>query len=218
MGQRHEHRRLAGRLVIATHNAGKLAEIRDLLGSFGVEVTSVGELGLPVPEETGTTFEQNARIKAMAAVASTGLACLADDSGLCVEALDGEPGVYTADWGGPTRDWDLAMRRVEDRLQACGATAPEHRRAEFVSVLSLVWPDGHAEDFVGRAAGTLVWPPRGAEGHGYDPMFLPDGFTQTFGEMTSAQKHGDRDGGPGLSHRARSFGALAAACLRHGEG
>lgn len=206
-------RRLTGKLVIATHNAGKLQEVRELIGPFGVDVTSVGELGLPVPEETGTTFEQNARIKALAAVAATGLPALADDSGICVAALDGAPGVYTADWGGPNRDWQLAMQRVEDELGVRGAEAPDERRAEFVSVLSLVWPDGHAEEFLGRAAGTLVWPPRGENGHGYDPMFQPDGFDQTFGEMTPVQKHGDRDKAPGLSHRAKSFAAFAAACL-----
>jgi XTP/dITP diphosphohydrolase len=199
-------RRLTGRLVLATHNAGKLAEFRGLMAPFGVEVTSAGELGLPAPAETGTTFSENARIKALAALASTGLPALADDSGLCVEALDGAPGVYTADWTGPDRDWDVGMGRVEAELQARSATRPDQRRASFVSLLALVWPDGHTEEFEGRADGHLVWPPRGVRGHGYDPMFQPDGSALTFAEMPEAQKNTS-------SHRARSFEKLAAACL-----
>jgi XTP/dITP diphosphohydrolase len=206
-------RLLTGRLVLATHNAGKLDEMRDLLRTYGVDVTSAGELGLPVPEETGTTFVENARIKALAAVAATGLPALADDSGLCVAALDGAPGVHTADWGGPRRDWSLAMNRVEQQLQMRGARSAELRRAAFMATLCIAWPDGHEEIFVGQAVGHLVWPPRGAMGHGYDPMFQPDGFTQTFGEMTPEEKHGDRDGLPGLSHRAQAFGQFRAACL-----
>lgn len=208
------NRPLSGRLVLATHNAGKLAEMQDLMRPFGIEVTSAGALGLPVPDETGTTFIENARIKAHAAVAATGLPALADDSGLCVEALDGAPGVHTADWGGPQRDWNLAMQRVEDALRERGATTPERRRARFMATLCLAWPDGHEEIFEGSAEGTLVWPPRGERGHGYDPMFQPDGFPVTFGEMTAEEKHGMRDSGPGLSHRARSFGKLAVACLK----
>jgi XTP/dITP diphosphohydrolase len=199
-------RRLTGRLVLATHNRGKLDEFRALMAPLGIEVTSVGELGLPVPEETGETFRENALIKAMAAMAATGLPSLADDSGLCVEALGGEPGVHTADWAGPERDWPAAMARVEARLQAAKATTPAERRGTFVSYLCLVWPDGHTEEFEGRAAGTLVWPTRGAHGHGYDPMFQPDGSSVTFAEMAEAEKNR-------LSHRARSFAALAEACL-----
>jgi XTP/dITP diphosphohydrolase len=199
-------RKLLGRLVLATHNHGKLEEFRALMAPLGVEVTSVGALGLPVPEETGETFRENALIKAMAAMAATGLPSLADDSGLCVEALDGEPGVHTADWAGPERDWSAAMAKVEARLQAIGADVAAKRRATFVSTLCLVWPDGHTEEFEGRVCGTLVWPPRGALGHGYDPMFQPDGEARTFAEMAEAEKNL-------ISHRARSFGQLAAACL-----
>ena len=173
-------RRLAGRLVLATHNDGKLAEFRALVRPRGIEVTSVGELGLPSPEETGSTFAENARIKALAALSATELPCLADDSGLCVDALDGAPGVHTADWAGPDRNWSLAMRRLEDELVATGALRPEQRRGSFVSLLVIVWPDGHTEEFEGRVEGTLVWPPRGQLGHGYDPVFQPDGTTLTF--------------------------------------
>ena len=199
-------RRLVGKLVLATHNAGKLDEFRALMAPLGIEVTSAGELGLPVPEETGETFRENAMIKALAAVSSTSLPCLADDSGLCVEALDGEPGVHTADWAGPGRDWSSAMAKVEARLQAVGAKRAEQRRGTFVSYLVLVWPDGHTEEFEGRADGTLVWPPRGALGHGYDPMFQPDGSALTFAEMGEAEKNR-------RSHRARSFEQFARACL-----
>jgi XTP/dITP diphosphohydrolase len=199
-------RRLAGKLVIATHNKGKLDEFRALMEPHGIAVTSVGELGLPSPEETGETFRENALIKALAAVSATNLPCLADDSGLCVEALGGEPGIHTADWAGPGRDWLLAMTRVEERLADLGAVAPESRRGTFVSYLCLVWPDGHTEEFEGRVAGTLVWPPRGAHGHGYDPMFQPDGKTITFAEMSEDEKNR-------ISHRARSFALFAKACL-----
>jgi XTP/dITP diphosphohydrolase len=199
-------RRLTGKLVLATHNAGKLEEFRALMAPYGVDVTSVGELGLPVPEETGETFSENARIKALAALSATGLTSLADDSGICVAALGGAPGVHTADWAGPERDFGVAMGRVEAELQALGARDPADRRATFVSVLALVWPDGHTEEFGGRVEGHLVWPPRGPHGHGYDPMFQPDGGTLTFAEMAEEAKNR-------ISHRARSFGALAAACL-----
>lgn len=190
-----------GTLVIASHNAGKVAEIGALLGPFGVEVTSVGDLRLPVPDETETTFIGNAAIKARAAAAATGLPALADDSGLCVAALGGEPGVYSADWGGPERDFALAMRRVEERLQ--GAT---DRRAWFVCALVLCWPDGHCETFEGEVHGSLVWPPRGTFGFGYDPMFVADGHSVTFGEMEPEQKHA-------ISHRANAFAKLVAACF-----
>jgi XTP/dITP diphosphohydrolase len=199
-------RRLSGKLVLATHNAGKLQEFRALLEPHGVSVTSVGELGLPSPEETGTTFQENALIKAMAAMSATGEPSLADDSGLCVEALGGAPGVYTADWAGEPRDFDAAMARVERELVALGATKPEQRGATFVSVLALIWPDGHTEVFEGRVPGVLVWPTRGAHGHGYDPMFVPDGQSQTFAEMDETLKNR-------ISHRARSFDAFAKACL-----
>ena len=199
-------RRLTGRLVLATHNAGKLEEFRALVAPFALDVTSAGELGLPVPEETGGTFRENAMIKALAAVAATELPCLADDSGLCVEALNGEPGVHTADWAGPDRDFDVAMRKVETRLEAIGAQDPAQRRGTFVSYLCLVWPDGHTEEFEGRVDGTLVWPPRGARGHGYDPMFQPDGGKLTFAQMDAEKKNR-------LSHRALSFEKFAKACL-----
>jgi XTP/dITP diphosphohydrolase len=199
-------RRLTGRLVLATHNGGKFAEFRELLRPFGVDVTSVGELGLPVPEEIGETFAENARIKALAALSATELPSLADDSGLCVEALGGAPGVHTADWAGPERDWDAAMSRLERELQAVCAVRPDQRRGTFVSVLAIVWPDGHTEEFEGRADGILVWPPRGQLGHGYDPMFQPDGGILTFAEMTEDEKNK-------RSHRARSFAAFAKACL-----
>ncbi len=210
-------RRLAGgKLVVATHNPGKLREIVELLEPYGVQVIPISGYGLPEPEETGGSFRDNARIKAEAAARATGLPALADDSGLCVEALDGAPGVHTADWAeGPDgrRDWMRAMQRVEQELQARGATRPEQRRARFVATLCLAWPDGHAEFFAGEVPGTLVWPPRGDRGFGYDPMFLPDGGDRTFGEMTSEEKHG-RGGGPdglGLSHRTRAFALLARA-------
>lgn len=200
-------RRLTGKLVLATHNNGKLSEFKALMAPYGVDVVSVGQLGLPVPEETGTTFVENARIKALAALEATGLPAIADDSGLCIEALGGAPGVYTADWSGPTRDWDVAMQKAQDELLAVAATEPAQRRGSFVSVLSVVWPDGHSETFEGRADGTLVWPTRGEHGHGYDPMFQPDGSDKTFAEMTEAQKNT-------ISHRARSFQKLAEACLK----
>ena len=202
-------RQLTGKFVLATHNKGKLAEFRALMAPYGLEVTSVGELGLPEPEETGTTFEENALIKAQAAMAATGLPALADDSGLCVAALNGAPGVYTADWAGPTRDWDIAMQRVENDLREVGAALPAQRRGTFVSLLLVLWPDGHQEIFEGRADGTLVWPPRGKRGHGYDPMFQPQGSSETFAEMDEANKNT-------TSHRARSFAMFAEGCLTKG--
>jgi XTP/dITP diphosphohydrolase len=200
-------RRLSGKLVLATHNNGKLAEFQALMAPYGVEVVSVGELGLPVPEETGTTFIENARIKALAALDATGLPSLADDSGLCIEALGGAPGVYTADWAGPMRSWDVAMAKAQAELLAAGATQPAQRRGTFVSVLTLVWPDGHEETFEGRADGILVWPSRGTHGHGYDPMFQPDGSDKTFAQMPEDEKNS-------ISHRARSFQQFADSCLR----
>jgi XTP/dITP diphosphohydrolase len=207
------HRKIRDRLIIATHNRGKLAEMRDLLAPFGVDAVAAAELGLAEPEETGTTFLENARIKAAAATRASGLPAFADDSGLVVDALDGEPGIYSARWAGPEKDFRRAMQDVDTKLRARGALAPEQRKAHFVSALCVAWPDGHAEMFEARVDGTLVWPPRGDRGFGYDPMFLPDGFDRTFGEMTSEEKHGLPPLGLGLSHRARAFVKLAEACL-----
>ncbi len=207
-------RRLAGgRLVIATHNAGKLVEMTELLAPYGIETVSAGTLGLPEPEETGWMFAQNAALKAHAAARASGLPALADDSGLCVDALDGAPGLFTADWAGKPRDFGAAMARVVAEL-AKRDVEPARWRAHFVSALVLAWPDGHEELFEGRVHGLCVWPPRGAAGFGYDPMFLPDGHGRTFGEMSAEEKHGiPADGSQGLSHRARAFQLLAAACL-----
>jgi XTP/dITP diphosphohydrolase len=207
------HRRIDGRLVIATHNPGKLLEMRGLLAPYGVEAVSAGERGLAEPEETGTTFRDNARIKAQAAAQAAELPAFADDSGLVVEALDGAPGIYSARWAGPDKDFSYAMEKVENELAARGATDARQRRAHFISALCVAWPDGHVEDFEGRVDGMLVWPPRGDKGFGYDPMFLPDGHTKTFGEMNGHEKHGMPPFGPGLSHRARAFIKLAEACL-----
>ena len=203
-------RRLTGKVVIATHNAGKLAEMRDLLAPFGIEAVSAGELGLPEPDETGTMFAENAAIKAHAAASATGLPAFADDSGLCVDALDGAPGIFSARWAGPGKDFAGAMGRIFAELAERGA---EDRRAHFVSALMLAWPDGHTELFEGRVFGELV-EPRGTAGFGYDPLFKPDGHERTFGEMTAEEKHGvDWQNGTGLSHRARAFVLLARECL-----
>ena len=207
------HRRISGRLVIATHNPGKLAEMRDLLAPFGVDAVSAGELGLTEPAETGTTFADNARIKAMAAARASGHPAFADDSGLAVDALDGEPGIYSARWAGPDKNFRHAMEVVDAKLRERGAITSAQRRAHFVSALCVAWPDGHLEQFDARVDGALVWPPRGERGFGYDPMFLPDGFERTFGEMASEEKHGLPPKGRGLSHRARAFLKLAEACL-----
>jgi XTP/dITP diphosphohydrolase len=207
-------RKLTGRVVIATHNPGKLREMRELLAPYGIEAVSAGELGLAEPVESGDSFAANAHIKASAAARATELAALADDSGLMVEALGGAPGVQSARWAGPDRDFARAMRVIEEKLANAGAATPDQRRAAFVSVLTIAWPDGHEESFEGRIAGTLVWPPRGTAGFGYDPMFLPDGHERTFGEMSAEEKHGLPPLGTGLSHRARAFLKLADACLR----
>jgi XTP/dITP diphosphohydrolase len=207
------HRRISGALVIATHNPGKLVEMRELLALYGVAATSAGELGLPEPEETGTSFGANARIKAVAAAQAAGQPAFADDSGLAVDALGGEPGIHSARWAGPSKDFAGAMARIDALLRARGATTPAQRKAHFVSALCVAWPDGHLEEFAAKVDGTLVWPPRGAKGFGYDPMFLPDGFALTFGEMTRDEKHGLPPQGQGLSHRARAFLELAEACL-----
>jgi XTP/dITP diphosphohydrolase len=207
------HRPIAGRLVIATHNPGKLTEMRDLLAIYGVEATSAGELGLPEPDETGTTFRANARIKAEAAAKASNMAAFADDSGLAVDALGGDPGIYSARWAGPDKDFRFAMNKIQSLLVERGAKTAEQRRGHFVSALCVAWPDGHAEEFEAAVDGTIVWPPRGDKGFGYDPLFLPDGQTQTFGEMSSEDKHGLPPRGRGLSHRARAFLKLAEACL-----
>lgn len=200
------------RLVIATHNSGKLKEFRELFDPFGLDLVSAGELHLPEPKETGTTFVENARIKAHAAAEGSGTLALADDSGLCVDALDGDPGVYTADWAGVPRDFKRAMQRVENALQAKGANSPGSRRGSFRATLCLAHPDGTDMIFEGRADGTLVWPPRGDLGFGYDPVFMPDGYDITFGEMPSEAKHSWSPGKVGLSHRARAFALFVEAC------
>ena len=188
-----------GKLVIASHNEGKVREIRALLAPYGIEPVSAGSLGLPEPEETGTTFVANADLKARQAADLSGLPALADDSGLCVEALGGDPGIFSARWAGERKDFGAAMARVNALL------APDASRdAHFVCVLALAWPDGHVEWFEGRADGTLTWPPRGANGFGYDPMFLPEGGDRTYGELSPEDKHAD-------NHRARAFGKLVAA-------
>jgi len=198
----------SGKLVIATHNAGKLKEIGALLAPFGLECISAGALGLPEPAETGTTFVANALIKAHAAAKASGLPALADDSGLSVAALGGRPGVYTADWaerqwfeGEPGRDWFMAMGKVEGMLQALGPDTP--RDCWFTCVLALAWPDGEQAVYEGRVDGTLCWPPRGALGFGYDPVFVPTGRTETFAEIDPAEKHA-------ISHRADAFAKLVA--------
>lgn len=205
-----------GRIVLATHNDGKLREIRELFAPFGFEIVSAGELGLPEPLEDGDTFEHNARVKAVAAMEATGLPALSDDSGLAVDALDGAPGVYTADWAETPdgRDFAMAMRTVEEKLQAKGANTPEQRRASFNAMLCMAWPDGHIEYYHGVAPGTLVWPPRGELGFGYDPVFQPDGHERTFGEMSAEEKHGWKPGrAEALSHRARAFKLFAERAL-----
>jgi XTP/dITP diphosphohydrolase len=206
-------RRITGQLVIATHNPGKLAEMRELLAPHGVTAISATELDLAEPEETGHSFAANARIKAVAAAMVAKLPAFADDSGLVVDALDGAPGIYSARWAGPSKDFNAAMTRIERLLAERGATEPAQRKAHFVSALCVAWPDGHLEEVEARVDGTLVWPPRGDAGFGYDPMFLPDGFERTFGEMTSIEKHGLPPLGMGLSHRARAFVKLAERCL-----
>ncbi len=191
----------AGKLVIASHNPGKVREIAELLQGHGLEVVSAADLDLPEPEETGTTFVANAELKALQAADLSGFPALADDSGLCVDALGGDPGIFSARWAGEAKNFDLAMRLVEDRLND---QPDQPRDAHFVCALALAWPDGHVEWFEGRVDGTLVWPPRGPNGFGYDAMFLPDGHRQTFGEMEFAQKHA-------IGHRADAFRQLVAA-------
>jgi XTP/dITP diphosphohydrolase len=207
-----ERERLTGRLVVATHNPGKLSEIVELLRPFGVAALGAAELGLDEPEETGSSFSDNALLKARAAARASGLAALADDSGLCVEALAGAPGVYSARWAGAARDFGAGMARVESELEA--RAAPPPWRAAFISVLALAWPDGAVETFEGRVDGVLVFPPRGTAGFGYDPIFRPDGHDRTFGEMSAEEKHRiPADGSLALSHRARAFQQFARARL-----
>jgi XTP/dITP diphosphohydrolase len=186
-----------GRLVLATHNPGKVVELAELLNPHGLEVVSAGSLGLPEPDETETTFIGNARLKALAAATASRLPAIADDSGLCVDALDGAPGIYSARWAGEAKDFSVAMARVNDQL------GDKPRTAHFICALCVAWPDGHSETVEGRVDGALVWPPRGANGFGYDPMFLMDGKAQTYGEMSRAEKEAD-------NHRARAFAQLAA--------
>ena len=198
------HRRLIpGKLVLASHNAGKLKEIAPLVTPFGVEPISAGALGLPEPEETGDTFIANAALKALAAATATGLPALADDSGLTVVALGGAPGLYSARWAGEAKDFALAMARVEREWRDSGSY---DRGAAFVCALALAWPDGHVETFEGRIFGELVFPPRGDRGFGYDPIFIPEGRQETFAEIDPAEKHA-------ISHRARAFAQLVAHCL-----
>ena len=195
-------RRFAGpALVVASHNPGKLREIVELLQPFAVNAESAAALGLPEPEETGTTFEANAELKALAAARASGKPALADDSGLVVPALGGDPGIYSARWAGPDRDFARAMQRVE-----AGLAGGRDRRAHFVAALTLAWPDGHRETFRGEVHGSLVWPPRGDRGFGYDPMFVAEGKRETFGEMDPAAKHA-------ISHRAVAFDKLVRACF-----
>ena len=194
-------------LVVATHNKGKLREFADLLAPHGLAAKLAGDLGLPEPEETGVTFEENAAIKAIAAATASGLPALADDSGVVVDALGGAPGVYSARWAGEGKDFAKAMQRVEDGLRAANATTPAERAARFVAVLCLAFPDGTTESWRGEIEGTMIWPPRGTHGFGYDPMFVPEGETRTFGELTREEKHG-------RSHRARAFQKFAAAKLK----
>ena len=204
-------------IVVASHNAGKIREIEDLIGPFGFSARSAAELKFEEPDETGTTFEENAAIKALASAKASGLPALSDDSGLVVDALDGQPGVYTANWAEKpdgSRDFMMAMEKTETLLQGKGATRPEDRTGRFVAVICLAWPDGEAEYFRGEAEGHLVWPPRGESGFGYDPVFLPLGHARTFGEMPAEEKHGWKPGqAEALSHRARAFQRFARARL-----
>jgi XTP/dITP diphosphohydrolase len=196
------------KLVVATHNRGKAQEIRTMLSGFGVEIVSMADLDLPAPAETGTTFESNATIKALAAARASKLPALADDSGLSVHALGGEPGVYTADWEGPTRSAMVGMQRIQDEFKKRGIpnTDADHR-ATFHCVLALAWPDEHVELVHGTLDGRIVWPPRGSGGHGYDPCFQPIGDRRTNAEMSTAEKNA-------ISHRGRAFAKLVEACFR----
>lgn len=196
------------KLVVATHNRGKAGEFATMLSPFGVKIVSAGELGLPAPDETGTTFKDNATLKALAATRASGLPALADDSGISVHALDHQPGVYSADWEGPTRDAMVAMRRIQDELAKRGVPdTTTARAATFHCMLALAWPDEHLELFHGTCDGSIVWPPRGSGGHGYDPCFQPEGDTRTTAQMTDAEKNA-------ISHRGRAFRMMVEACFR----
>ena len=196
------------KLVVATHNRGKAGEIATMLKPFGVDIVSAGELGLPAPDETGTTFEANATLKALAATRASGLPVLADDSGLSVHALDDQPGVYTADWEGPTRDAMVGMQRIQDELAKRNVPRTDAARtATFHCVLVLAWPDEHLEMFHGTCDGSIVWPIRGSGGHGYDPCFQPKGDTRTTAEMSDAEKNA-------ISHRGRAFRMMVEACFQ----
>jgi XTP/dITP diphosphohydrolase len=205
-------------IVVASHNAGKIREIEDLIGPFGFSAKSAAELNFEEPDETGTTFEENATIKALASAKASGLPALSDDSGIVIDALDGAPGVYTANWAETadgTRDFAMAMEKVEKALAERGATETKDRTARFVSVLCLAWPDGHTELFRGEVEGHVVWPPRGDRGFGYDPVFQPEGYETTFGEMSAEEKHGWKPGdASALSHRARAFKLFVETCLK----
>ena len=201
MGRRFE----GERLIVATHNPGKVREIGALVAGLGITAVAAGELGLPEPEETGDTFLDNAALKALAAATAAGVPALADDSGLCVDGLNGDPGLYSARWAGPDKDFQVAMRAVEDALRARGADAA--RSCRFGCALTLAWPDGQVESVEGRVEGVWTWPPRGGRGFGYDPAFTPEGYSETFGEMDPAAKHA-------MSHRARAFEQLLEACFR----
>jgi XTP/dITP diphosphohydrolase len=190
------------KLIVASHNAGKVRELEELLSPYGAELVSAGDLGLPEPEETGTTFVANAELKALAAARATGTCSLGDDSGLAVSALNGDPGLYSARWAGPDRDFNLAMEKVW-----AGVCDSEDKSARFVCVLTLAWPDGHVESFEGFVDGSLVWPPRGTHGFGYDPMFVPDGHQRSFGEMPQAEKNP-------ITHRADAFRKLIDGCFK----
>ncbi len=192
------------RLIVASHNPGKVREIGALIAPYGITPVSAGELGLAEPEETGLTFIANAELKAHAAAEASGEPALADDSGLAVDALGGDPGIYSARWAGPQKDFALAMEKVNEGLAGAGATQASERGAHFVCALSLAWPDGHVESFEGKVSGTLVWPPRGDQGFGYDPIFQATGHDITFGEMAPEAKHA-------MSHRADAFAQLMAA-------
>ncbi len=194
------------RLVVASHNPGKVREIGELLAPRGLTVVSAGELGLPEPEETGDSFTANAELKALAATRASGLPALADDSGFCLAALGGDPGIYSARWAGPDKDFGVAMEKVWSALSASGSS---DRRAWFMCALTLAWPDGHVETVEGRVDGAAVWPPRGGNGFGYDPMFVPEGYDQTFGEVDSDWKHS-------VSHRAVAFRKLVERCFDGG--
>ena len=199
------HRQFAeNKIVVASHNQGKVREIKDLLAPFSVEILSAGDLNLPEPEETETTFKGNAILKAKAAALAGGIPSLSDDSGLCVDALDGDPGIYSARWAGPSKDFSIAMTKVQEALQAMPDVPPT---AYFTCALCLAWPDGHVEVFEGYVKGVITWPPKGDKGFGYDPIFVPDGFDITFGEMDPIKKHA-------MSHRADAFNQLIHACFK----